>query len=173
VQPESLSPATPLEIEFCYAPRSEWPAHIREFFEEQSADVGAGGKMKANLEWVNREWENWLKSEVGRKVVGTGRVKEHPEHIAKLFSAFCLEQLSAAATPQPEAQEASRMRRWEADIRICSEALKLSPNSTVAKQLAAAFPASPPSPEGRAPSGKLTVSEIDGILRNAFPKDGG
>ena len=49
--------------------------------------------MKANLEWINQQWELWLQSDVGRKLVGTGRVKEHPEHIAKLFSAFVAEQL--------------------------------------------------------------------------------
>jgi hypothetical protein len=56
-----------------------------------------GGSMQANLEWIEREWRNWLKSERGEKCVGTGRVKEHPEHIAKLFAAFCLERLRMEA----------------------------------------------------------------------------
>lgn len=48
---------------------------------------------KANLEWIEQTWRSWLVSERGKKCVGTGRVKEHPEHIAKLFAAFCLEEL--------------------------------------------------------------------------------
>jgi hypothetical protein len=49
--------------------------------------------MQANLEWINQEWRRWLETDLAKKIVGTGQVKEHPEHIAKLFAAFCLERL--------------------------------------------------------------------------------
>lgn len=50
--------------------------------------------MKANLEWIEKEWRRWVGSPVGQKVIPCGyKVKEHPEHVAKLFAAFCLERL--------------------------------------------------------------------------------
>jgi hypothetical protein len=49
--------------------------------------------MKANLQWIEQEWRKWLITERGKKITGTSAVKEHPEHIAKLFAAHCLEAL--------------------------------------------------------------------------------
>jgi hypothetical protein len=58
------------------------------------AVVSREESMQANLEWINQEWRRWLESEQGKKTVPHGyKVKEHPEHVAKLFAAFCLDRL--------------------------------------------------------------------------------
>lgn len=51
-------------------------------------------QIKVNLEWIEREWRRWVDSPTGQKIIPCGfRVKEHPEHVAKLFAAFCLDRL--------------------------------------------------------------------------------
>jgi len=51
--------------------------------------------MKTNLKWIEQSWRAWLESDVGRKVVQhPSTIKQHSEHVAKLFAAFCVENLS-------------------------------------------------------------------------------
>lgn len=50
---------------------------------------------QANLQWINREFEKWLETERGRKIVPSGKVRTGPEHLAKLFAAHCLEALNS------------------------------------------------------------------------------
>ncbi len=51
--------------------------------------------MQANLEWINQLWKSWLESEAGKKIVQhPSTIKQHSEHVAKLFAAYCMERLA-------------------------------------------------------------------------------
>lgn len=58
-------------------------------------------EIKANMEWINREWRRFLESPRGKQIA-PGEVKVGPQHLAKLFAAFCLDRLRM----ESEAEEA-------------------------------------------------------------------
>ncbi len=51
--------------------------------------------MKGNLEWINREWEIWLKTNPGKdsNPYGAFDLRINQKQTAQLFAAHCLETL--------------------------------------------------------------------------------
>lgn len=72
------------------ATRPSEPASVRSNLSNQP-------KIMANLEWINREYERWIKTDRGQKVP---RSSLHTVHVAKLFAAHCLDALRAETESQ-------------------------------------------------------------------------
>jgi hypothetical protein len=57
--------------------------------------------MKANLEWINREWNTWKQTGPGKAHTPYHAydLQTEFEHTAKLFAAHCMDALMKQAAP--------------------------------------------------------------------------
>jgi hypothetical protein len=60
---------------------------------DKASEGSPATKIKTNLQWIQQEWRRFLESPQGKKIAPSGQVKLGPEHLAKMFAAFCLDRL--------------------------------------------------------------------------------